>query len=76
MEVLKDFWALEFFGALCFDVWIKKKKGASQALYIAGGREKKPFLLTNSRSNAGRLIHILPLDEGDIKLSGVNGRAS
>jgi len=74
--VLKDFWALEFSRALCSDVRIKKKKGASQALYIAGGREKKPFPLTNSRSNAGCLIHISPLDEGDIKLFGVNGRAS
>ena len=76
MEVLKDFWALKFSGALCSDVQIKKKKGASQALYIAGGREKKSLPLTNSRSNAGRQIHISPLDEGDIKLSGVNGRAS
>ena len=74
--MLKDFWALKFSEALCSDVRIKKKKGASQALYIGGGREKKPLLLTNSRSNVGRQIHILPLDEGDIKLSGVNGHAS
>ena len=74
--MLKDFWALEFSGALCSAVWIKKKKGASQALYIARGREKKSHPLTNSRSNAGRQIHISSLDEGDIKLSGVNGRAS
>ena len=71
--MLKDFWALEFSGALCSDVRIKKKKGSSQVLYIA---EKKPLSLTNSRSNAGRQIPISPLDEGDIKLSGVNGRAS
>ena len=76
MEVLVDFWALEFSGVLCSDVWIKKKKGASLALYIAGGREKKSLPLKNSRNDAGRQIHISPLDEGDIKLSGVNGRAS
>ena len=74
--MLKDFWALEFSGALCSDVRIKKKKGSSQALYIAGEREKKFLLLTNLRSNAGRQIHISPLDEGDIKLSRVNGHAS
>ena len=74
--MLKDFWALEFSGALCSDVRIKKKEGSSQALYIAGGREKKSLPLTNSRSNAGRQIHISPLDERDIKLSGINGRAS
>ena len=75
--MLKDFWALEFSGALYSDVRIKKKKkGASQALYIAGGREKKSPPLTNSRNNAGRQIHISPLDEGDIKLPEGNGRAS
>ena len=68
-----DFWALEFSRVLCSD---KKKKGASLALYIVGGREKKSPPLKNSRDNAGRQIHISPLDEGDIKLSGVNGRAS
>ena len=77
--MLVDFWALEFSGVLwTSDMQVKKKKRKDEplALYIAREREREPLQLKNSRKNAGRQIHASPLDGGDIKLSGVNGRAS